>query len=393
MGFARVVVVGAGVVGLATAFQLASRGVRDIVVLERRTIAAGASGKSGAIVRTHYSNEYESRLALEGRRFFEDWADIVGGDCGFERTGIIVVAAPESRTALEANVAMQHRLGIRVEIVDASALREIDPEVSLDDGAIAAFEPDAGAADAIATCHGFATALRRMGVEVRTETTVTAITHEGGRVTGVETDAGAIGADAVVVAPGAFAHPLLRPLGIDLPMVPATSRIAIFRWPIDRDPRHPALVDNVNGVWLRPIFGNSTLLGAELGVRRVVDDPAHADETIDQPYVEHCQTQLTARYPIMRHALSRGGWTGVLMRSADDRPIIGPFEGYEGLVGLVGDSGTSFKTSPAVGRALAELIIDGRSEVDLTPFHASRFLDDGRWVDATQYASSASISR
>lgn len=388
-----VVVVGAGVVGLATAFQLAQRGIRDITVLERRSIGAGASGKSGAIVRTHYSNEHETRLALEGRQFFERWSDIVGGSCGFVRTGIIVVAAPDSRADMAANLAIQRALGIAVEPVDAAALREIDPAVSLDDGAIAAFEPDAGVADAMATCNGFAVALQRLGVEIRTDTEVTVITHRSGRVTGVETDSGPLAADTVVVAPGAFAHLLLRPLGIDLPMVPSTSRIAIFRWPLERDPRHPALIDNVSGLWLRPIHGDSTLIGAERGVRRVVDDPATADETIDQAYVEHCHARLTERYPVMRHAISRGGWTGILMRSVDDRPIIGPFDGYTGLVGLVGDSGTSFKTAPAVGRALAESIVDGHSSIDLSPFHAARFLQDGRWIDAHQYSASASISR
>jgi sarcosine oxidase subunit beta len=122
-------------------------------------------------------------------------------------------------------------------------------------------------------------------------------------------------------------------------------------------------------------------------------DPEPADETIDQPYVDLCRRQLAKRYPVMQHAVGRGGWTGILMRSIDGRPIIGPFDGYEGLLGLVGDSGTSFKTGPAIGRALAELVIDGRSEIDLTPFHASRFADHGPWVDANQYATAATVSR
>ena len=388
-----VVIIGGGVVGLSTAFHLGKRGVRDVTLLERRFIGAGASGKSGAIIRTHYSNEPETRLAIEGQRYFGDWANIVGGDCAFERTGLIVVTSPDARDDLEANVAMQRSLGVRVEMVGRDELRELDPAVSLEDGGIAAYEHDAGVTDAMATCNSLAAAAMRLGVTIRTETTVLAIRHQAGRVVGVTTTAGDIDADAVVIAPGAFAHSLLRPLGIDLPMVPATSRIAIFRWPLERDPRHPVLTDNLNGLWLRPIYGNSTLIGAERGVRREVTDPANADETIDQEYVDHCRTQLAKRYPVMKDAVSRGGWTGILMRSADDRPIIGPFDGYQGLVGLVGDSGTSFKTAPAIGRALAELVIDGESELDLTPFHASRFAQDGRSADEHQYQANASISR
>jgi sarcosine oxidase subunit beta len=81
------------------------------------------------------------------------------------------------------------------------------------------------------------------------------------------------------------------------------------------------------------------------------------------------------------------------MRSVDSRPIIGPFDGYEGLVGLVGDSGSCFKTAPAIGRALAELTTTGTSEVDLTPFHHSRFDGGGHWVDPTETAPAGSISR
>ena len=389
----EVVIVGGGIVGLSTAFHLASKGVRDVTVVERRFIGAGASGKSGAIIRTHYSNEPETRLAIEGLRVFRAWADIVGGDCRFERTGLIVLVPPESLSDLEANVTMQRSLGVDVEIVDETQLRELDPAVSLADGAVAAYEPEAGVSDSMAACNSLAAAAMRLGVTFRLDTSVREIRHQAGRVIGVSTSAGPLDADVVVLAPGAFALPLLQPLGIDLPMVPATSRISIFRWPLERDPRHPVLIDGLNGLWLRPIHGDSTLIGAERGVRRVVEDPEHADETIDQAYVEHCREQLARRYPVMRHAVGRGGWTGILMRSADDRPIIGPFDGFSGLFGLVGDSGTSFKTAPAVGRALAELIIDGTSEIDLTPFHASRFAGGGGWIDEHQYAQRSSVSR
>jgi sarcosine oxidase subunit beta len=390
---ADVVIVGAGIVGLSTAFHLGRRGIRDVTIVERRFIGAGASGKSGAIIRTHYSNEPETRLAIEGLHTFQHWADVIGGDCRFTRTGLFVLTTPEARGDLEANIAMQRSLGVEVAMVDAAQARQLDPALNLDDGAIGAFEQNAGVADAMAACNSLAAAVMQMGIKIRTETTVLAIRHQSGRTTGVDTTAGPIEAGAVVIAPGAFAHSLLQPLGIELPMVAATSRIAIFRWPLERDPRHPVLIDNANGLWLRPIYGDSTLIGAERGVRRVVEDPEDADETIDQEYVEHCRRQLAKRYPVMNHAVGRGGWTGILMRSVDDRPIIGPFEGYAGLLGLVGDSGTSFKTAPAIGRALAELIVDGRSETDLTPFHASRFASDGKWVDEHQYTSSSSISR
>lgn len=389
----EVVVVGAGIVGLSTAFHLVQAGVRDVVVVEREHVGAGASGKSGAIIRTHYSNEHETRLAVEGHAFFRTFKERVGVDCRFTEHGYLIFADPEARDALEANLAIQRAFGIPARMIDAGELREIDSSASVEDGAIVGYEPTAGAVDGMEACNAFATALLREGVEIRLGTTVTAIRHDAGRVTGVTTRAGDITADRVVIAPGGWAHGLLRPLGFDLPMIPATSRIAIFRWPYDRDKRHPVAIDHRHGLWIRPIFGEHTLLGAEAGVRREVEDPDHLDETIDQPYVEQCRRLLARRYPVMARAIGRGGWTGLVMRSVDSRPIIGPFDGYEGLVGLVGDSGTCFKTAPAIGRALAQLITSGTSDVDLTPFHHSRFEAGGRWVDPTEIAPAASISR
>jgi sarcosine oxidase subunit beta len=389
----EVVVVGAGIIGLATAWNLVQQGVRDIVVVERRHVGAGASGKSGAIIRTYYANEHETRLAVEGLRFFRSFGERVGVDCRFQEHGYLVFAEPDARADLEANLAIQRRFGIDARVIDADELREIDSSANVDDGAVVGYEPTAGAVDGMEACNAFATVLLREGVEIRLGTTVTAVRHEDGRVAGVETTAGDIASDRVVIAPGGWAHGLLRPLGFDLPMVPATSRIAIFRWPHDRDKRHPVAIDHRYALWMRPIFGEHTLLGAERGVRREVADPEHLDETIDQQYVEHCRAQLARRYPVMRHAVGRGGWTGLVMRSVDSRPIIGPFDGYEGLFGLVGDSGTCFKTAPAIGRALAQLVTTGTSEVDLSPFHHSRFDRGGRWVDATDTAPSGSISR
>lgn len=390
---AEVVVVGAGIVGLSTAFHLAKLGVRDIVIVERRHIGAGASGKSGAIIRTHYSNEPETRLALEGLRFFESFEEHVGVPCRFDRIGWLAFVSPEARDDLEQNLAIQRSLGIPARLVSPDELRDIDASVSVDDGAVTGYDPTAGVVDGMAACNAFATALLRSGVSIRLGVTVNAIQYDRGRVTGVATTTGDIPTDRIVIAPGGWAHGLLRPLGFDLPMVPATSRIAIFRWPHDRDRRHPVAVDHRHGLWIRPMFGEHTLLGAERGVRREVEDPDHLDETIDQEYVEICREQLALRYPVMRHAVGRGGWTGLVMRSDDSRPIIGPFDGYEGLVGLVGDSGTSFKTAPAVGRALAQLVTTGTSDFDLSPFHHGRFAGGGRWVDPTDTSSSGSISR
>src|SRR5712692_647930 len=106
MRSADVVVIGGGVNGASAAFNLAS------LVVERRHLAAGASGKSGSLVRMHYTNDAEARLAFESLKVFRDFSRIVGGDCGFQPIGFVQVVAPGYEKALHANVAMQQRIGI-----------------------------------------------------------------------------------------------------------------------------------------------------------------------------------------------------------------------------------------------------------------------------------------
>ena len=123
---AEVVVVGGGVNGASTAFQLAKRGVRGVVLLERRQFGAGATGKSGALVRCHYANADEARLTRASLDIFRHWDDEVGaGSPGFEAVGFVQVVAPEDEGRLRANVAAQQAVGVETRIVSAEELREM----------------------------------------------------------------------------------------------------------------------------------------------------------------------------------------------------------------------------------------------------------------------------
>src|ERR1700687_6455580 len=126
---ADVVIIGGGVNGASAAFNLASLGVRRVTVVERRHLGAGATGKSGSLVRMHYTNEAESRLAWESLKVFRDFANVVGGDCGFDVTGFVEVVGPQHAGAMAANVALQQRLGIDTRLVSKGELRAISPDM------------------------------------------------------------------------------------------------------------------------------------------------------------------------------------------------------------------------------------------------------------------------
>jgi sarcosine oxidase subunit beta len=384
MATAEVVIVGGGVNGASIAFHLARAGVRGITLVERAHLAAGATGKSGALVRMHYANPYESKLAYESLKVFRNWDEIVGGDCGFRPTGFFQVVAPEFEADLRRNVADQQRIGIDTRIITAQELKELEPDADVEGLTYVAYEPHSGYADPNATAFAFARAAEALGVNVLTHTTVTRVRTEGDRVVGVDTTAGPIDAPIVVVAAGAWADRLLVPLGLDLGLVPKRVQIVIFRRPSAmRGPRH-VFIDTVVNTWFRPEGDSGVLMGAELSVMGV--NPDGFDETLDADQVAAGREMLVRRFPGMSEATMRGGWAGMYMMSPDSHPIIDQPPSVPGLYVMAGDSGTSFKTSPAIGKCMAEWITTGEPvTADLTPFRSTRFAEGQPWTDATSY--------
>jgi glycine/D-amino acid oxidase-like deaminating enzyme len=384
MRSADVVVIGGGCIGASTAFQLTALGVRDVHLLERRHLAAGATGKSGALVRMHYTNDAESRLAFESLKVFRDFDAVVGGRCGFEAVGFVQLVAAEYRDALGRNVERQRRLGIDTRVITLDEARALLPGADLTGVGAAAYEPGSGFADPVATTYAFAEGARRAGATITTHCEALRVVTEGGRVTAVETTAGRIATRTVVVAAGAWAQPLLAPLGLDWPLTPFRIQVAIFRWPSGFTHRHPAVIDATQHSWLRPEGASATLIGVELGSLHT--DPEKYDEPVDAAYVAGCRAALTTRLPVFEDAPMRGGWAGMIMMSADGRPVIDRVPSIEGLWVMAGDSGTSFKTSPAIGRCLAEWIVRGAPvTADLTPFSSRRFAEGRPWHDPDHY--------
>jgi len=381
---AEVVVVGAGVNGASTAFHLAQAGVRRVVVVERSHIAAGATGKSGALVRMHYTNPFESKLAFESLKIFQAWSELIGSPSPFVRTGFVQVVGPEYEQDLRRNVADQQVIGIDTRIISAQELKDMEPWCNVEGLTWVAYEPESGYADPYATTCGFLRRARDLGVEVRTQTEVVRVLTTGDRVTGVATSRGTIEAPIVVLAPGAWAQRLLQPLGLDYGLYPRRVQVMIFRWPCGFNHHHLTYIDAVLNTWFRREGEHSTLIGVEAGVLGA--DPDQYDETGDQEFVVPTRETLARRYPVMADAPLRGSWAGMVMMSPDDRPIIDQVPEYHGLYVMLGDSGTSFKTAPAIGQCLAEWITLGQPRTaDLRPFRSTRFAEGCLWEDATNY--------
>ena len=376
---ADAIVIGAGVMGTSTAFQLVQRGIRRVIVLEKSTVAAGSSGKSSALVRMHYTFLPEARLALASLPWFQEWAERVGGRCGFTKTGFIRLVAPEKSALLRRNVERLQHIGVNTQLLSGADLRALDGFVDSRDVEVAAYEPDSGYADGYATAQAFMAAARRAGATLHQGVAVTDIVVHGGRVQGVITSAGSIAAPLVISTAGPWSGPLLKRLGVDLPLTPSRHQIMI----LERPPHLPSHCTYIapDSLYFRPDATGLTLVGCGAGEDGV--DPDAYRDSVDDDVKALGASLMAQRYPAMEQAGMRRGYAGCYTMTPDGKMIVDQAPGIAGLYIGAGFSGTGFKISPAIGIALAELATEGHaSSVDVTPFQATRFAE-GRMLRAT----------
>jgi sarcosine oxidase subunit beta len=389
---ADVVVVGAGAMGCSIAFHLARAGVRSVAVLDKGGICSGMTFRSGALVRLHYTNEHEARVALCAYRYFHEWQDIVGGDCGFQQTGFLMVVGPEDVERLHANVAILRGLGVETDVLTPDDLREAQPYARVEDIGAAAYEPLSGYADPHKTTLSLADAARRHGATLHTGRAVTAIRTAAGRVTGVETERGPIDAGTVVVAAGPWAPRLLATAGVAFPITPTLAEIAYLRRPAPVAEGHMVYIDRVNGAYFRPQAPRLTFVGAGHGEPRTAD-PDHLADDVSAAQKALARERVARRIPTFAGVPTEHGHQGAYDMSPDGKAILDRAPGIEGLYIAGGFSGTGFKKSPAVGLLMSELILEGHARtVDIRPFRLSRFAEGAEihgpfeygWVESAQ---------
>ena len=370
---ADVIVVGAGVQGASLAFHLARRGA-GVLVLERDSVAAGATGRSSGFVRMHYDLESDARLAWASFPYFRAWGDMVGaGDCGFVRTGFMHLFPAALADEVRANVAIQQGIGIETGVVEGSEVGGLVPGAVTDDIGVAAYEPASGYADPSGTAAGFLEAARGHGARFVHGCRVQAVAVDGDAVVGVDTDRGRFEAPIVVDVAGAWAPGLARTVGVEVPVETWRHDTAYFGLPSGRETDFPIVIDEMTQVYFRPEGREMMLVGLE-GGNEVGGSPDRPLPSPGPASVEDMVKRLCARIPWMSDGTFRtahGGQDGIT--TADQRPILGR-AGPDGFYLACGFSGTGFKTAPAIGLCLTELILDGRATtVDISGYALDRF--------------------
>ncbi len=374
---AAAVVIGGGIIGTSIAFNLSRLGMRDVLLLEREWLGSQATGQSGALLRTHYTNAPEARLAQAGLHWFEHWADLVGGSCGFVQTGFLQICAADDASRFHENLVMLQGLGIDTDLVDQAALTALQPGLVLGEQEVAAYEPRSGYANPLLTIQSLAAAARRGGAELCEQIAVHSLRVSGSQIQGVDTSAGPIDAPLVILANGGWASALVQPLGIDLPMRPVLSQIAIFQRP-DEFPAGPGghltLIDRARGYYARPDGDEHTLVGLS-GLSRDLEHYDQGVKTYDFELPGKARKGIASRMASFAQAKFVRKRSGPLDVTPDRGAIIGG-TALDGLYVAVGMSGSGFKKAPAIGACIAELIIHGQAiTAPIAPFRLARFLE------------------
>jgi sarcosine oxidase subunit beta len=354
---ADAVIIGGGIMGTSAAFHLAQRGLR-VALVEKRFIAAEATGKSSAIIRQHYSNEITAKMALYSLRVFQKFSDAVGGDAGFVETGFVVLVDAKDRDGLEENVALQKNLGINTRLISTDDLRALDMGIAETNTVAAAYEPEAGYADPAFAATSFADAARKLGAVIYQDTRAIGVEMVGGRVAGVETTNGRISTRAVVNCANAWAPGIGKMVGVDLPITASRHQVATLQRPRAHAQPHPIGADFINQIYYRPEGAALTLVGSiSAAEAEQKADPDHYNEAVDYAFVEDAAQRIRNRYPYMEQALSKGGWSGIYDITPDWHPIIDEIPNGSGFFVAAGFSGHGFKLGPAVGVMVADMVM------------------------------------
>ncbi|MCX2714111.1 NAD(P)/FAD-dependent oxidoreductase [Mycolicibacterium sp. J2] len=374
---ADIVIVGGGLEGAAAAWALSERGAGDILVLERNTVGSGMTGKSSGIVRCHYGVSSLAAMAAVGLEVFEKAQEIFGTDIGFRQTGYVVGVGEPNVENLRKSLAAQRAVGVQTEEIDRSDVAALWPWADLEPFAAFGWEPRGGYGDAYQTAQAFSVAARAVGVRVRQGATVTDLLVDGERVNGVRlADGTTVAAGTVIVATGVWTRPFLARYGVDVPIEVVREQIVTIAPGVDIG-KVPVFSDLVSLQYVRPELGGEILFGnSDLAHGETADPDNYLNRATDA-FVDVTVDKVGTRFPGFPDAAITGSYAGCYDVTPDWNPVIST-TGIDGLIVAAGFSGHGFKIAPAVGRLVADLVMDGRSADPRIPesdFRLSRFAE------------------
>jgi sarcosine oxidase subunit beta len=361
----EVVVIGAGALGLCTAFHLTELGVDTVTVIDRGPVAGASSGLSVGIIETQYLDPLAIEIRVRSMGFFRRLEKEHGLE--ITRNGYLRVAhTADDLEGFERSVATQRELGVEDAVVlDRDGLQRTIPDLECSDLAGALFGPSDGYVDGHSYCTLLAELLRERGAQVLTSTPVTAARQTAGGRNELETPNATIECDVVVNAAGAWAAQIGRLLDAPAEVLPQRHRALVAHLPRELDYLMPSVVDYIPasgeiGLYFRHELSTSLIAGlhTEDRLHDVVDPDAYTRGG-EHEFMTEVARRLEHRLPTLAGARLGGLWAGLYPLGPDGTPVVGPHPERPTVVAVIGGGGSGLQASPALGLTAAEWIVDG----------------------------------
>lgn len=384
------IVVGGGVVGASIASHLSQLDVGNVVLLESGELSCGDTCRSGALVRTPYTNALKPRLSVASLPWLDDSVDRARGECGFNRTVSAQLVTVSDGGPLRANVSMLAGVAVETRVMDAAELESLKSELAPAPGDVDPFEPRSGCADPGATTHTLAVADIRGGAESLDHATVLWLRASGDRTTGVQTSSGSVQAETIGLANGCWSSPLVEPFGPHLPIDAVAAEVAFVSRPdsLLGSVGHLTVIDCGSVIYARPNGVAETLVRISQAARTTESsDDVQVSSSIPGTAREqlHLSTPASADQGVLRAHVKR------LDVTPDRAELIEKVDGNDRTAIAVGMGGSGFKNSPAIGACVAEPVVEGRSRTAPIDEFAPARIAEGRGIMSNEYALGSTV--
>lgn len=366
---ADVVIIGGGISGCSIAYNLAKKGVKNIVVLEKGYICSGATGRCGAGVRMQWGTEMNCKLAKQSIEFYENANEILeyDGDVEFKQEGYLLVAGNEREfEQFKRNIEVQHACGIPSKLLTVEEAREIVPYLNTDVITGAAFCGKDGFLNPFKTTDAYYRAAKRLGVEFHTFTEVTGIQVENGKVVGVQTTKGNIATNIVVNAAGGWSKVISEMVGVDVPIYSERHQILVT------EPVEPLQAPMVMGYSLN-LYVQQEPHGPFIMGRGDDTEPRDLRITSSWQFLEHMAKTVDLLLPPLSKLRVVRQWAGLYNMTPDRQPIYDHAENVEGFYMAIGFSGHGFMFGPLTGIVMSEMILGEEPTIDVSMLNLNRF--------------------
>jgi sarcosine oxidase subunit beta len=366
---ADAIIIGGGILGLSTAFQLGRLKFGKTVVVEKELfLGSGATSKCAGGVRAQFTTKVNIQLSMKSEQILVAFEEETGYPAHFDQVGYLFLISDDSDlVGFTKAFNLQRSLGLKVDWIEPSEINKIAPEVRTDDIIKATFCKDDGLADPGELIQGYAAAARRHGVEILVENEVIGLKKSGDKITGVITNDGEIETPLVINAAGPQAKLIGAMAGITIPVEPIKRQIVTTGALDFIPPTFPMVVDVKSGLYFHKESPGLLLGWADKSI------PPGFDISVDPEYTDAILMRALERVPRLETAEVSKSWAGLYETTPDHHAIIGFAEGIQGMFLVTGFSGHGLMHAPAAGLISAEILCGKEPSIDISALSPGRF--------------------